>query len=118
MIAMKHPYYVQRKSGSVALNDDYTQIGKLSKRHVLKTKMIIINNPHNPTGKILSESDFEALETYWKKYPEIVLLSDEVYEYITFEAYFSSYSKKLLNRSVMVSSFGKSFHVTGWKWAI
>jgi methionine aminotransferase len=50
-----------------------------------------------------------------EKYPEIVLLSDEVYEYITFEAYFSSYSKKLLNRSVMVSSFGKSFHVTGWK---
>jgi methionine aminotransferase len=70
------------------------QIGKLSKRHVPKTKMIIINNPHNPTGKILSESDFEALETYWKislRY----FLSDEVYEYITFEEkHISAHTRK------------------------
>ncbi|MDO8316546.1 MAG: methionine aminotransferase [Flavobacterium sp.] len=102
----------------VALNDDYTPNWEtIEKACTTKTKMIIINNPHNPTGKILTESDFEALEMLLEKYPDIVLLSDEVYEYITFEEkHISAHTReKLLNRSVMVSSFGKSFHVTGWK---
>jgi methionine aminotransferase len=102
----------------VALNDDYTPNWEIiEKACTSKTKMIIINNPHNPTGKILTESDFEALEILLEKYPDIVLLSDEVYEYITFEEkHISAHTrKKLLNRCVMVSSFGKSFHVTGWK---
>jgi methionine aminotransferase len=102
----------------VALNDDYTPNWEIiEKACTAKTKMIIINNPHNPTGKILTESDFEALEMLLEKHPDIVLLSDEVYEYITFEEkHISAHTrKKLLNRCVMVSSFGKSFHVTGWK---
>lgn len=102
----------------VALNDDYTPNWEIiGKACTTKTKMIIINNPHNPTGKILTESDFEALEMLLEKYPDIVLLSDEVYEYITFEEkHISAHTReKLLNRCVMVSSFGKSFHVTGWK---
>ncbi|MDI5886366.1 methionine aminotransferase [Flavobacterium yafengii] len=102
----------------VALNDDYTPNWEIiEKACTPKTKMIIINNPHNPTGKILAKSDFESLEILLEKYPDIVLLSDEVYEYITFEEkHISAHTrKKLLNRSVMVSSFGKSFHVTGWK---
>lgn len=102
----------------VALNDDYTPNWEIIKKAcTAKTKMIIINNPHNPTGKILTESDFEALEMLLEKYPDIVLLSDEVYEYITFEEkHISAHTcEKLLNRCVMVSSFGKSFHVTGWK---
>jgi methionine aminotransferase len=102
----------------VALNDDYTPNWEIiGKACTAKTKLIIINNPHNPTGKILTESDFEALEMLLEKYPDIVLLSDEVYEYITFEEkHISAHTlEKLLNRCVMVSSFGKSFHVTGWK---
>nr|WP_315162236.1 methionine aminotransferase [uncultured Flavobacterium sp.] len=102
----------------VALNDDYTPNWEIiEKACTPKTKMIIINNPHNPTGKILAKSDFESLEILLEKYPDIVLLSDEVYEYITFEEkHISAHTReKLLNRSVMVSSFGKSFHVTGWK---
>lgn len=102
----------------VALNDDYTLNWEIiEKACTAKTKMIIINNPHNPTGKILTESDFEALEMLLEKHPDIVLLSDEVYEYITFEQkHISAHTReKLLNRCVMVSSFGKSFHVTGWK---
>jgi methionine aminotransferase len=102
----------------VALNDDYSpNWGIIEKACTSKTKMIIINNPHNPTGKILTESDFESLEILLGKYPDIILLSDEVYEYITFEEkHISAHTrKKLLNRCVMVSSFGKSFHVTGWK---
>lgn len=102
----------------VALNDDYTPNWEIiGKACTAKTKMIIINNPHNPTGKILTESDFEALEMLLEKHPDIVLLSDEVYEYITFEEkHISAHTRdKLLNRCVMISSFGKSFHVTGWK---
>lgn len=102
----------------VALNDDYTpNWGTIEKVCSSKTKMIIINNPHNPTGKILTKSDFEALEVLLEKYPDILLLSDEVYEYITFEEkHISAHTReKLLHRCVIVSSFGKSFHVTGWK---
>jgi methionine aminotransferase len=102
----------------VALNDDYTpNWDSIEKACSSRTKMIIINNPHNPTGKILNGSDFEILESLLEKYPTIIVLSDEVYEYITFEQkHISAHSReKLFYRCVMVSSFGKSFHVTGWK---
>jgi methionine aminotransferase len=102
----------------VDLNDNYTpNWERIEKAFSSKTKMIIINNPHNPTGKIWSESDFHALEMILDKHPDVILLSDEVYEYITFEQqHISVHSrKKLRNRSVVISSFGKSFHVTGWK---
>ncbi|WP_298308311.1 methionine aminotransferase [Flavobacterium sp.] len=82
-----------------------------------KTKMIIINNPHNPTGKTWSENDFLQLEKLLELYPKVLVLSDEVYEYITFENKHISihHREKLRDRSVSVSSFGKSFHITGWK---
>lgn len=102
----------------VALNDDYTPNWEtIEKASSTKTKMIIINNPHNPTGKILTQSDFSALEKLLSKYPDILVLSDEVYEYITFEEkHISAHTKNfLLDRCIMVSSFGKSFHITGWK---
>lgn len=81
------------------------------------TRMIITNNPHNPSGKIWKESDFVALENLLEKYPNLIVLSDEVYEYITFEQRHISihHRPKLHARSISVSSFGKSFHITGWK---
>ena len=102
----------------VALNDDYTtNWNTIADAFSDKTKMIIINNPHNPTGKILNEADLENLEMLLDKYPNVLLLSDEVYEYITFEEkHISTHTrKKILDRCITVSSFGKSFHVTGWK---
>ncbi|MCC9061381.1 methionine aminotransferase [Flavobacterium piscisymbiosum] len=102
----------------VALNDDYTPNWEtIEKACSSKTRMIIINNPHNPTGKILTEADFLELEKLLSKHPDIIVLSDEVYEYITFEEkHISAHTKDfLLNRCIMVSSFGKSFHITGWK---
>jgi len=102
----------------VDLNDNCTpNWERIEKAFSSKTKMIIINNPHNPTGKILKEKDFETLEKILDKHPDVILLSDEVYEYITFEQqHISVHSReKLRNRSVVVSSFGKSFHITGWK---
>ncbi|MEO8534575.1 MAG: methionine aminotransferase [Flavobacterium sp.] len=102
----------------VPLNDDYTPNWEIiEKACSSKSRMIIINNPHNPTGKILKEDDFSELEKILSKYPDMLLLSDEVYEYITFEEkYISAHTrKKLLDRCITTSSFGKSFHITGWK---
>jgi methionine aminotransferase len=102
----------------VALNDDYTPNWEaIEKACSSKSKMIIINNPHNPTGKILTPFDFVQLAQLLSKYPELLVLSDEVYEYITFEEkHISAHTQEfLLNRCLMISSFGKSFHITGWK---
>jgi methionine transaminase len=102
----------------IPLNDTFTpdweRIGSTMNS---KTRMIIINNPHNPTGRIWSETDFIQVEKLLDVYPNVVVLSDEVYEYITFENKHISahHREKLREKSVSVSSFGKSFHITGWK---
>lgn len=82
-----------------------------------KTKMIIINSPHNPSGILWEESDMLLLVELVKKHPKLIVLSDEVYEFITFEKQHVSaaFNEILRERSVIVSSFGKTFHVTGWK---
>ena len=102
----------------VSLNNDYTpNFNKIENAISSKTKMIVVNNPHNPTGKIWTKQDFEALETILEKHPEILILGDEVYEYITFSQPHISFNtrEKLKNRTIIASSFGKSLHVTGWK---
>ena len=82
-----------------------------------KTRMLIINNPHNPTGMMFDLKDIEALEVIMDKYPELLLLSDEVYEFIHFEKEFISINsrEKIRERAIIISSFGKTFHITGWK---
>ena len=102
----------------VPLNPDYTpNFNTIEEAITSKTKMIIINNPHNPTGRIWTVADFEALETILDKHPQILVLGDEVYEYITFtQPHISFHTReKLKNRTIIASSFGKSLHVTGWK---
>ena len=82
-----------------------------------KTRMIIVNTPHNPTGAIWSEQDWHQLiELIQDK--NIVVLSDEVYEYLVFDGqkHFSALQfPELRERSYVIGSFGKSYHVTGWK---
>lgn len=82
-----------------------------------RTRFILTNDPHNPSGRTWSESDYEALESLLEKHPELLVLSDEVYEYITFEKKHISINErpKLQERALSVSSFGKTFHITGWK---
>lgn len=82
-----------------------------------RTKMIIINSPHNPTGSVLHEDDLKALEHLLKD-TDIVVLSDEVYEHLIFdEIQHQSVCRfpDLSRRSLLVGSFGKTFHATGWK---
>lgn len=82
-----------------------------------KTRMIIVNTPHNPTGAIWSHQDWlNLIELMGDK--NIVLLSDEVYEHLIYDdqKHYSALSfAELRDRSIVVGSFGKTFHVTGWK---
>ena len=82
-----------------------------------KTRMIIVNNPHNPCGVVWSENDLNELEKIAIEFPQIFFVSDEVYEHIQFEGgHLSVLSSPVLReRSVVTYSFGKTLHVTGWK---
>jgi len=82
-----------------------------------KTKLIIVNTPHNPSGTILSKADMLQLEQITEG-TDIIVLSDEVYEHIVFdnnEHQSVCLFKGLKSRSFITASFGKTFHNTGWK---
>lgn len=81
------------------------------------TRMIVINSPHNPTGTVLHEDDLKQLEKITRG-TDIVVLSDEVYEHLIFDGLqHQSVCRfpELRERSLLVGSFGKTFHATGWK---
>lgn len=82
-----------------------------------KTRMIMVNTPHNPTGSILREKDAHALIDIVKG-TDILILSDEVYEHMTYDNQRHetlSRHPELAKRAFIISSFGKTYHVTGWK---
>ncbi|MGB0133532.1 methionine aminotransferase, partial [Dokdonella sp.] len=82
-----------------------------------KTRAIIVNTPHNPSGAVFSSSDLDALAEITRD-SDIIVISDEVYEHIVFDG--RDHQSVLRNaelaaRSFVISSFGKTFHCTGWK---
>ncbi len=82
-----------------------------------KTKMVIINTPHNPSGSIWSKDDMLQLEKLLNN-TNIILLSDEVYEHIIFDGQqhqSAALFPGLAERAFITASFGKTFHTTGWK---
>lgn len=93
---------------------DWNEVKKMVNQ---RTRMIMINSPHNPTGAILTAKDMHQLEKITHN-RDIVIVSDEVYEHIIFDGYeHQSVMRypKLAERSFVVFSFGKTFHATGWK---
>ena len=82
-----------------------------------KTRLIITNNPHNPSGSVWTEEDTAQLKELLKDHPNLLHISDEVYEHIQYDGVHQSVLKDdfLRSRSFAVYSFGKTFHVTGWK---
>ncbi|HET6788788.1 MAG TPA: methionine aminotransferase, partial [Aquabacterium sp.] len=93
---------------------DWAQVAQLI---TPRTRMIILNTPHNPTGTVWTADDMAQLEALVKD-TNIVLLSDEVYEHMVFDqARHESVMRypALAERSFVVSSFGKTYHITGWK---
>lgn len=82
-----------------------------------RTRLIIINTPHNPTGSLLSAADLTQLETLTRN-TDILVISDEVYEHLIFDGMLHQSVcrfPELAQRSLVIGSFGKTFHATGWK---
>lgn len=82
-----------------------------------RTRLVMINTPHNPTGATLTRGDLDALADLLRD-SEILVLSDEVYEHIIFDGRRHESvlgHPELAERSFAVSSFGKTYHITGWK---
>ena len=106
------PVYIQLTAPDYSI--DWSKVKKLITQ---KTKMIIINTPHNPAGTIMTAADMKELEKITSN-SEITIISDEVYEHILFDGLrHESVMRypKLAERSFVVFSFGKTYHTTGWK---
>jgi len=97
---------------------DFTINWDLVKKKITeRTKMIIINSPHNPSGTTLTEKDMLTLEALVKD-KNIIVVSDEVYEHMAYDNQLHQSVARyeaLSNQSIIVSSFGKTVHTTGWK---
>lgn len=99
------------------LPDYHIDWDEVKKKVTQRTRMIIINSPHNPTGSILSEEDLQQLDKITRN-SGILVLSDEVYEHIIFDRHRHQSVCRfppLASRSLVMCSFGKTFHATGWK---
>jgi methionine transaminase len=89
----------------------------LSRQITPQTRAIVINTPHNPTATVWSRQDLEALRALLSG-TDIVLISDEVYEHMVYDGarqHSVASVPELAERAYVVSSFGKTYHVTGWK---
>ena len=108
------PVFVQMELG----DDGYTvPWEKVAAAVTPKTRLIIVNSPNNPTGAILSADDIERLAGIVRG-TQILLLSDEVYEHMVYDDgrhESACRHPELAERAFVVSSFGKTYHVTGWK---
>jgi len=106
------PVYVTLKAP-----DFHIDWGEVQKLITSNTRMIIINTPHNPTGKVFSELDMLRLQKIING-TRIVVLSDEIFEHIVFDG-LSHQSvamyPKLAEHSIIISSFGETYHVSGWQ---
>ncbi len=82
------------------------------------TKLLILCSPSNPTGSCYSKADLEALAEVLRKYPDILVLSDEIYEYIVFEdehVSIANAAPDLKDRVILINGFSKGFAMTGWR---
>jgi len=98
-------------------NDLTLDLQKIKDALSEKTRMLILNNPHNPTGMVFDQRQIKALVDLLAPYPNCLILSDEVYEFINFteEVITMHQFESIRDRLITVSSFGKTLHITGWK---
>jgi aspartate aminotransferase len=82
-----------------------------------KTKLIIINSPSNPTGAVWTRAELEELAAVVRAHPNVMVLSDEIYEYIVFDGEMLSFGSLpgMLERTITVNGFSKGFAMTGWR---
>lgn len=96
-------------------------LAELRAAFTLRTRVMLLNTPHNPTGKVFSRDELQAIGVLCREF-DVVVVSDEVYEYITFGVPHISIATlpEMWPRTLTISSSGKTFSLTGWKigWAI
>ena len=82
-----------------------------------KTKMIIINSPNNPSGSIYNEKELNEIASVVKKYPNVFVLSDEIYEHINYGTEHVSFAsiEGMYDRTITVNGIAKAFAMTGWR---
>ena len=82
-----------------------------------KTKMLLLNSPCNPTGSVYSKEELRAIAEMLKKYPDIIVLSDEIYEHINFVGGVSSIAENdwMKDRTVIINGVSKAYAMTGWR---
>jgi methionine aminotransferase len=108
------PVLVQMEIGATGYGVPWQ---KVAAAVTAKTRLIMVNSPHNPTGSVLREADIQQLADIVRG-TQILILSDEVYEHMVYDEYrHESICRypELAERAFVVSSFGKTYHVTGWK---
>lgn len=113
------------QSVSIDLTSEELEIkwNELELKLSAKTKAIIINSPHNPSGKVFKKEELEKLSLLLKKYPNCLVISDEVYEHLTYDENphipIASF-EGMFEKTISIYSAGKTFSTTGWKvgWAI
>ncbi len=98
-------------------NDFKLRPEQLEKAITPKTKMFIFSSPCNPTGSVYSKSELAALAEVFKKHPRIVVVSDEIYEYINYSGKHESIAQftELRDRTLVVNGMSKGFAMTGWR---
>lgn len=83
------------------------------------SKVLILNNPHNPTGRVFTEDEIARVSKILEKHPQVTVLADEVYFHLPFGGRkmvsFANYSEANWNKTINIFSFGKMLNCTGWK---
>lgn len=101
----------------LALPNFSVDLDRVKRRLSSRTRLILINTPHNPTGAVMAKQDMDVLANLLEG-TDILVISDEVYEHMVFDGqqhYNALQHPQLRARSIVISSFGKTFHATGWK---
>lgn len=110
---------------SAAFDSDqlYIDIAELEGLITSQTKLLILNSPHNPTGKVFSRDEMEEIAEVVRKHPSLAVISDEVYEFLTFDGVphikFATLPG-MWERTLTLGSASKTFSITGWRvgWAV
>ncbi len=128
-VILPAPYWVSYSAISILAEATYVEIpsdidsdfkitpDQLEKAITPKTKMIFFNSPNNPSGTVYTEEEFRVLAKVLEKYPDIYVLSDEIYEHINYGTPNFSFAsiENMYDRTITVNGVAKAFAMTGWR---
>jgi aspartate aminotransferase len=106
----------------VILSSGISESFKVSAAHIAraitaKTKLLLINSPNNPSGTVYTRHDLDQIAAVVREHPQLLVISDEIYEYITFDGTITSFASLpgMGERTITVNGFSKAFAMTGWR---